>query len=62
MLVQTVDANGQIQLTLFGPATHPLVDKIKALDADQLTPLNALEMLHGWKQELKAEDQESLPR
>ncbi len=40
---------------------HPLVDKIKALDADRLTPLNALEMLHGWKQELTAEDEELTP-
>ncbi len=47
---------GEIQMTLFGPATHPLVDKIKALDANNLTPLNALEMLHQWKAVLSDEE------
>ena len=42
----------EIQMTLFGSPTHPLVDKIKALDANNLTPLNALEMLHQWKDDL----------
>ncbi len=50
---QTASATGEIQLTLFGPAHHPLVDKIKALDANRLTPMNALEILHEWKQELE---------
>ena len=44
--------SGAIQMTLFGPAHHPLVDKIKALDANQLTPINALQMLHDWQSEL----------
>ncbi|MCL4169625.1 UNVERIFIED_CONTAM: hypothetical protein GTU68_053724 [Idotea baltica] len=42
----------EIQMTLFGPVTHPLVDKIKALDANDLTPINALQMLHQWQSEL----------
>ena len=47
---------GEIQMTLFGPATHPLVDKIKALDANQMTPIKALQALHQWQTELKDED------
>ncbi|MEL7496856.1 MAG: DNA mismatch repair protein MutS [Planctomycetota bacterium] len=49
-------SNSQIQMTLFGPVDHPLVDKIKALDANTLTPLNALQMLHEWQNELSEED------
>ena len=45
-------SSSEIQMTLFGSPTHPLVDKIKALDANNLTPLNALEMLHQWKDDL----------
>lgn len=45
----------EIQMTLFGAVTHPLVDKIKALDANELTPIHALQMLHDWKSELADE-------
>ena len=47
------------QMTLFGPVTHPLVDKIKALDANELTPLSALQMLHSWQSELSEDDAEA---
>ncbi len=51
------DQGGAIQLTLFGHHTHPLVEKIKALDANQLTPMGALQMVHAWKEEVgKDED------
>lgn len=50
---------GELQMTLFGPAHHPLVDKIKALDANQMTPIKALQMLHDWQSELADDDQES---
>jgi DNA mismatch repair protein MutS len=49
---------GEIQMTLFGAATHPLVDKIKALDANQMTPIKALQVLHEWQSELKEENGE----
>ena len=42
----------EFQMTLFGTVSHPLVDKIKALDANDLTPINALQMLHQWQSEL----------
>lgn len=53
---QRPNASGQVQLTLFGPMSHPLVDKIKAMDADNLTPMGALELLHQWQHELAEED------
>ena len=48
-----------LQMTLFGPVSHPLVDKIKALDANKLTPLSALQMLHSWQSELSEDDAEA---
>ncbi|MEM7457398.1 MAG: DNA mismatch repair protein MutS [Planctomycetota bacterium] len=47
------DQSGRIQLTLFGPVHHPLVDKVKALDPNRMSPMDALEMLHSWKRELE---------
>ena len=54
--------NQEIQLTLFGTAPHPLIEKIKRLDPDHVTPMGALELLNEWRQELKDPvDQDSLP-
>ncbi len=51
-------SSGHIQLTMFGAAHHPLVDKIKALDANQMTPIKALQTLHQWQSELVEESAE----
>jgi DNA mismatch repair protein MutS len=48
--------SGDIQLTLFGPAEHPLLDQVRQLEIDQLTPLQALTRLEAWKKQLLAED------
>lgn len=47
--------NGDIQLTLFGVHDHPLIDKIRQLDPNQLTPLHALEMVNQWQHQLTEE-------
>jgi DNA mismatch repair protein MutS len=39
-----------VQMSLFGPETHPLIDEIKALDVDSLSPLEALNKLYELKQ------------
>jgi DNA mismatch repair protein MutS len=41
-----------LQLTLFEPQEHPLLDQIRALDLPNTTPLKALELLERWKAEL----------
>ena len=51
----TGNASGQIQMTLFGLEPHPLLDKIRSLEPTEMTPMNALEMLHQWQQELSGE-------
>jgi DNA mismatch repair protein MutS len=40
------------QLPLFS-ASHPLADELEALQIDQLTPLEALNLLYEWRQRLK---------
>jgi DNA mismatch repair protein MutS len=45
-------SGGEIQMTLFGLEPHPLLDKIRSLEPTEMTPMNALEMLHQWQQEL----------
>ena len=53
---------GPIQMTLFGTPHHPLVDKIKSLDANALTPMNALQILHDWQTELVEDAEAVLPK
>jgi DNA mismatch repair protein MutS len=43
------------QLTLFGGEEHPLLDEILAADLDDVTPLEALRLLHAWQQRLAEE-------
>ncbi len=43
-----------LQMTLFEYADHPLLDEIRQLDLDQLTPLQALQQMHQWQQKLEA--------
>jgi len=46
----------EVQLTLFGPATHPLVEKIRRIDPDHVTPMAALKLIHQWQKELNTGD------
>ena len=50
---------GDIQLTLFAPFEHPLLDKIRETEVDRLTPLDALQLLSTWRTELREEDRRS---
>ena len=45
---------GDIQLTLFGPPEHPLLNTIRDLDVDRLAPIQALQLVQRWQQELKS--------
>jgi DNA mismatch repair protein MutS len=47
---------GDLQLTLFAAYDHPLIEKLRALKLDELTPLEALRILSEWQQELERED------
>ncbi|HUT93179.1 MAG TPA: DNA mismatch repair protein MutS [Thermoguttaceae bacterium] len=46
---------GDIQLTLFSPADHPLLDDVRNVDLDQTTPLEALQLVKRWQESLAAE-------
>jgi len=41
-----------LQMTLFGPAEHPLLDEIRQVELNNVTPLQALQMLQQWQQAL----------
>lgn len=47
--------SGEVQLTLFEAPTHPLIDKIRRLDTNHVTPMSALELLNEWRRELEEE-------
>jgi DNA mismatch repair protein MutS len=46
---------GQMQLTLFAPIDHPLLDDIRQLDLNSLTPLAALTTIQQWQERLARE-------
>ena len=41
-----------LQMTLFEVADHPLIKEIRKLDANRISPMQALEMLQQWKSDL----------
>ncbi len=49
----TESGGGQFQMTLFGFADHPLLDKVQKLDVNNMTPLDALQFLQAAKANLK---------
>ncbi len=46
---------GIVQLTLFGPEEHPVLEELRKLDLNGITPLAALELLHRWQQSLRSQ-------
>jgi DNA mismatch repair protein MutS len=45
-------SRGDIQLTLFGTAHHPLIDELREVDINQLTPVEALVRIQAWKNQI----------
>ncbi len=43
---------GDLQLTLFAPEEHPLIEKIRQLDTNELSPMAALKLLSEWQAEI----------
>lgn len=48
-----------LQLTLFGPADHPLLDELRRLDLNGLTPLQAFQLLQEWQETLAKEEKKT---
>ena len=46
--------SGQIQMTLFGFADHPLIEQVDKLDVDSMTPMEAMQFLQQAKNELRS--------
>jgi len=47
---------GDIQLTLFGPAEHPLLDEIRKFDLNHITPMQAFQRIQRWQELLQSEN------
>ncbi|MAV36362.1 MAG: DNA mismatch repair protein MutS [Planctomycetaceae bacterium] len=45
-----------LQLTLFAAAEHPLLEEIRQVEVDRLTPLQALQQIESWRRKLVRED------
>jgi DNA mismatch repair protein MutS len=46
---------GDIQLSLFGPADHPLLGEIRQFDLNATTPIEALQRIQEWQEKLAKE-------
>ncbi len=46
---------GPVQMTLFGPTDHPLLDVVRQTNLNDLTPLQALQLIQQWQEELAKE-------
>ncbi len=44
-----------VQLMLFEPPDHPLLDKVRKTDLDQTTPIDALQLVRDWQESLAQE-------
>jgi len=54
-------SNGQsLQLTLFETADHPLLDKIRGTDLNNLTPLEVQQLVRDWQEQLSGTLQSKL--
>jgi DNA mismatch repair protein MutS len=51
--VKVDDDDGMIQLNLFEGLSHPVLDRLKELDVNALTPLEALTLLNELSQQAK---------
>jgi DNA mismatch repair protein MutS len=49
------EAKSHVQLTLFGPADHPLLDELRRLDLNATAPLAAWQWLEEWQARLTKE-------
>ncbi|MDG2207717.1 MAG: DNA mismatch repair protein MutS [Pirellulales bacterium] len=48
---------GDLQMSLFGAEEHPLIEKIRQLDLESLTPLETMQRLGEWQEQLEEESQ-----
>ncbi|ADI01851.1 DNA mismatch repair protein MutS [Syntrophothermus lipocalidus] len=51
--VEAINASNVVQLALF-QEEHPLVEELKQLELDDMTPLEALQLLYRWREQLVA--------
>jgi DNA mismatch repair protein MutS len=47
---------GDLQLTLFAGEPHPVVEKLRKLDLNSLSPMSALQLLNEWQVEVNGQE------
>lgn len=55
-------AGGSIQFSLFGPEDHPIVNELRHLDVNDLTPMESLSLIARWKGSLDLSDHKKKKR
>ncbi|HLH78847.1 MAG TPA: DNA mismatch repair protein MutS, partial [Chthonomonas sp.] len=50
---QVPERKQKLQLTLFEPETHPILEELEALDITTITPMEALMKIEAWRRQLK---------
>jgi DNA mismatch repair protein MutS len=50
-----VSKRAGVQLTLFAPTEHPLFDELRKLNLNDITPMQALQLIEQWRQTLTEE-------
>ncbi len=50
---RTSRSSGYVQLTFFSPMPHPVLDAIRQIQIEQLTPLEALRLIAEWQEQVK---------
>ena len=51
-----------VQFSLFGPDDHPVIEELRELDLNALTPLEALALLDRWKRSIQTADKKARKR
>lgn len=49
-------AGSRLQLTLFAPAEHPMVDELRRLDVNTMTPVQAFQLVQAWQEKLAKDE------
>ena len=59
---QAAERPAEFQLSLFGMEEHPLMDELRAFDLNDSSPIEALQRIKAWQEQLRAEQAQVKPR
>jgi DNA mismatch repair protein MutS len=53
MPARPTELRNERQLSLFGPDDHPVLDALRTINVNELSPLAALQQLQSWQTQLR---------